>query len=356
MIIDCAHYRDGRRQHEGPIPLDQAADERHGEGFVWLGLFEPSAEELEQVRASFDLHVLAVEGAQTFHLRPKVEHYNGGVWVVILRTARYAEDREEVDFGEISVITGPGFVITVRRGIASELRGARERLEHRPELLQAGSGAVLWAVLDQVVDGYAPVVGELERDIEQVEATVFSGAVAPTERIYFLRREVSDFYRAVHPLIAVLSTVERSAAEGVLRPYFRDVHDHLVLVNEEVAGQRDLLTTVLEANIAVISVEQNRISVLQNSTMERLTILATVFLPLTFITGFFGQNFTWLVDHVSGFGAFLIYGVGGLLISCLLLYLWLHRSGPRAADAPGTTLEVAVSPPPDRPAQELHRA
>ena len=357
MIIDCAHYRDGRRQHEGPMPLEQAAEERHGEGFVWLGLFEPSAEELEQVRASFDLHVLAVEGAQTFHLRPKVEHYDGGVWVVILRTARYAEDREEVDFGEISVITGPGFVITVRRGIASELRGARERLEHRHELLQAGSGSVLWAVLDQVVDGYAPVVAELERDIEQVEATVFSGAVAPTERIYFLRRDVSDFYRAVHPLIAVLSTVERSAAEeGVLRPYFRDVHDHLVLVNEEVAGQRDLLTTVLEANIAVISVEQNRISGLQNSTMERLTILATVFLPLTFITGFFGQNFSWLVDHMGGFAAFLIYGMGGLLVSCLLLYLWFERT-TRGAASPGTTLEVAVSPPPpDRPAEQLRRA
>jgi magnesium transporter len=145
-------------------------------------------------------------------------------------------------------------------------------------------GSVLWAILDQVVDGYAPVVAELEHDIEQLEATVFSGAVAPTERIYFLRREATNFYRAVHPLLAVLATIERKTGTGELRPYFRDVHDHLSLVNEEAAAQRDLLTTMLEANIAVISVEQNTISVRQNTTMERLTILATVFLPLTFVT------------------------------------------------------------------------
>src|SRR6266851_4179665 len=123
MIIDCAHYQDGRRQEEGPVSLDEA---------------------------------------------------------------------EEVNFGEISVFLAPTFVITVRHGAASELREARQRLEHRPELLKAGSAAVLWAILDQVVDGYAPVVAGLERDIDQIEATVFSGAVAPTERIYSLRREATD--------------------------------------------------------------------------------------------------------------------------------------------------------------------
>jgi magnesium transporter len=187
----------------------------------------------------------------------------------------------------------------------------------------------LWAILDQVVDGYAPVVAELERDIEQIEATVFSGAVAPTERIYLLRREVTDFYRAVHPLLAVVATIERSEWAPELLPYLRDVHDHLVLVNEEVAAQRDLLATILEANIAVISVEQNKISVRQSATMEQLTILATVFLPLTFVTGFFGQNFSWLVGHIGGFEAFLWYGLGGLLLPCALLYIWFRRTAAR---------------------------
>ena len=223
------------------------------------------------------------------------------------------------------MFVGPTFVITVRQGVASELHGARIRLEQRPELLEDGTNSVLWAILDQVVDGYGPVVAELERDIEQVEQTVFAGSVAPTERIYFLRREVTDFYRAVHPLLAVLATLERGAAQHRLLPYFRDVHDHLVLVNEEVAAQRDLLATVLEANMAVISVEQTKVSVRQNATIEQLTILATVFLPLTFVTGFFGQNFGWLVDHVGAEWDFLVFGIGGLLIPCVALFIWFRR-------------------------------
>jgi magnesium transporter len=245
------------------------------------------------------------------------------VRLVILRTARYDDAAEEVEFGEISVFLAPTFVITVRQGVASELRGARQRLEQRPELLACGTFAALWAILDQVVDGYSPVVAGLERDIDQIEATVFSGAVAPTERIYSLRREATDFYRAVHPLLGVVATVERAAAPE-LQPYMRDVQDHLLLVNEEVAAQRDLLGTVLEANMAVISVEQTKVSVRQNATIEQLTILATVFLPLTFITGFFGQNFEWLVGHIHGLGAFLAYGIGGLAVPLVLLFLWLR--------------------------------
>src|SRR5262249_14233154 len=163
------------------------------------------------------------------------------------------------------------------QGVASELRGARQRLEQRPELLATGSSSALWAILDQVVDDYAPVVAGLEHDIDQIEATVFSGAVAPTERIYSLRPEATDFYRAVPPRLSLPATVERASEAAALLPYLRDVHDHLLLVNEEVAAQRDLLGTVLEANMAVISVEQTKVGVRQNATMEQLTILATVF-------------------------------------------------------------------------------
>ncbi|WP_405062584.1 magnesium and cobalt transport protein CorA [Kribbella sp. NBC_01505] len=332
MIIDCAYYQDGRRQHVETMSVGDAAAHCAKGGFVWLGMFDPSTEELAEVSASFGLHELAVEDAQTFHLRPKVEPYEGDIRLVILRTARYDEEREEVEFGEVSVFVGPAFVITVRQGVASDLHGARIRLEQRPELLEAGTNSVLWAILDQVVDSYGPVVAELERDIEEVERTVFAGAVAPTERIYFLRREVTDFYRAVHPLLAVLATIERGARNTELLPYFRDVHDHLVLVNEEVAAQRDLLATVLEANMAVISVEQTKVSVRQNATIEQLTILATVFLPLTFVTGFFGQNFAWLVDHIGAEWDFLALGLGGLLVPCIALLIWFRRQ--RAARQP----------------------
>ncbi|HTQ95019.1 MAG TPA: magnesium and cobalt transport protein CorA [Streptosporangiaceae bacterium] len=325
MIIDCAHYQDGRRQGEGAVPLEEAAARSGQGGFVWLGLFEPGDEELAQVRDTFGLHELAVEDAQNFHMRPKVESYDHDVQLVILRTARYDDDAEEVEFGEISVFLASAFVIAVRQGVASELRGARQRLEQRPD-----SSSALWAILDQVVDGYAPVVAGLERDIDQIEATVFSGAVAPTERIYSLRREATDFHRAVHPLLAVVATIERVTAAPELGPYLRDVQDHLLLVNEEVAAQRDLLGTVLQANMAVISVEQTKVSVRQNSTIEQLTILATVFLPLTFVTGFFGQNFAWLVGRIDTLPAFLFYGIGGLAVPLVLLFLWLRLRRPHS--------------------------
>ena len=334
MIVDCAYYLDGKRSDEDVVPLQEAAARCTEGGFVWLGLFEPDEAELAQVRDSFGLHELAVEDAQNLHMRPKIERYDPDVQLVILRTARYDDAAEEIEFGEISIFLSPRFVIAVRQGVASELRGARQRLEQRPELLALGSSSALWAIMDQVVDGYAPVIAGLEHDIDQIEATVFSGAVAPTERIYSLRSEATDFYRAVHPLLAVIGTVER-AAHKKLRPYFRDVRDHLLLADEEVTDQRDLLATVLQANMAVISVDQTKLSLLQNSTIEQLTILATIFLPLTFVTGFFGQNFGWLVRHIDSPAKFIIYGIGGLLLPLLMLYLWLRRrTRATAAAAP----------------------
>src|SRR5690242_7108820 len=336
MIVDCAYYLDGHRSDVGPMSLEEAGARAGEGGFVWLGLFEPDEQELTEVRHIFGLHELAVEDAQNFHMRPKIESYDKDVQLIILRTARYDDDAEEVEFGEISVFLSPTFVIAVRQGIASELREARLRLEQRPELLAAGSSSALWAIMDQVVEGYAPFVAGLEHDIDQIEATVFSGAVAPTERIYSLRNEATDFYRAVHPLLAVTAIVERAASKK-LRPYFRDVRDHLLLVDEEITDQRDVLATALQANMAVISVEQTKISLRQNTTIEQLTILATVFLPLTFVTGFFGQNFGWLVRHIDTSVDFVAYGIGGLAVPLGLLFWWLRVRAPRASKASDPT-------------------
>ena len=310
------------------MSLPEAATRCGEGGFVWLGLFEPDAAELAQVRDTFGLHELAVEDAQNFHMRPKIENYDQEVQLVILRTARYDDAAEEVQFGEISVFLAPNFVITVRQGVASELRGARQRLEQRPELLAAGSSSALWAILDQVVDDYAPVVEGLERDIEEVEATVFSGAAAPTERIYLLRREASDFYRAVHPLLGPLDAIERGVYPQMgpeLRHFFRDVNDHLKLVDDEVVAQRDLLAVILQANMAVVTVQQNEIAMRQNETAKQLTIIATIFLPLTFLTGFFGQNFGWLTEHIDKFWHFAVLGIGLLAVSAAVLWAWIRR-------------------------------
>jgi magnesium transporter len=238
-----------------------------------------------------------------------------------------------VEFGEISIFLAARFLVTVRQGVASDLSGARQRLERRPELLESGPAAALWAILDQIVDDYAPVVAGLESDVEQVEATVFRGTAAATERIYKLRREATDFYRAVHPLLSPLDAFERGAYPQVgeqLIPFFRDVNNHLKLVNEEVVGQRDLLATVLQANIAVISVAQNDISVRQNESTKQLTIIATIFLPLSFITGFFGMNFGWLSGHGTSLWVFL--GIGSLAASCVILYAGFQRSGLLRSD------------------------
>jgi magnesium transporter len=316
MIVDCAHYRDGERQHEGPMSPEAAATIcREDKGFVWLGMVDPSPEELDAMQKTFGLHELAVEDAQSFHLRPKVEKYDEGVYFVVLRTARYIDEREEVEFGEISVFMGPSFVITVRQGSASDLHDARLRLEQRPKLLQEGPPAVLWAIVDTVVDDYAPVVEGLERDIEEVERTVFAGSAAPTQRIYFLRREVSDFYRAVHPLLGPVADLERGSlldASPNLRQYFRDVDDHLKLVNEEVAAQRDVLATVLEANIAVISVEQNEV-------VRKVSGWAAIGIVPTFIASFYGMNF----DHMPELRWPVSYPL--VVVLMILASVGLHR-------------------------------
>jgi magnesium transporter len=332
VIVDCALYEDGRRQNEAPLDLNRAAEiSAETDGFIWLGLFEPEPEELAAVQRRFGLHELAIEDAQNFHLRPKIERYDdGGVLFTVLRVARYDEERERVETGEVSVFLSRRFVITVRHGQASDLRGVRLRLEARPEFLREGTGAVLWAIFDTVVDAYAPVIEGLERDIEEVEQTVFSGAAAPTERIYLLRREATDFYRAVHPLLGPLEGLQRGSYLKVsdeLARFFRDVNDHLKLVSEEVIALRDVLATILQANMAVISNQQNEISVRQNETMKQLTLVATIFLPLAFITGFFGMNFGWMVGHIETFWTFALLGVGTLLASAAVIYMWFRGSG-----------------------------
>jgi magnesium transporter len=321
MIVDCAHYRDGRRQHEGPMrPEEAAAICGRDPGFVWLGMVDPADEELESMQEIFGLHELAVEDAQSFHLRPKVEQYQEGIAFVVLRTARYLAEREEVEFGEISIFLGADFIITVRQGAASDLHSARLRLEARPQLLSEGPPAALWAIVDKVVDDYAPVVEELERDIEEVEQTVFTGGIAPVQRIYLLRREVSDFYRAVHPLLAPVSQLARGGMLDVtpaVAQYFRDVNDHLSLVNDEIVAQRDLLTTILQANMAVIGVQQSDI-------VRKISGWAAIITVPTFIASFYGMNF----EHMPELGWAGSYPLAIALM--LLTALALHRGFKRA--------------------------
>jgi magnesium transporter len=334
VIVDCAHYCHGRRLHSGPLTLEQAAEIVHDtsvEGFVWIGVVEPGQQELSDLQGRFGLNELAVEDAQSFHLRPKIELYeDADVLFAVVRSAQYNDEREQVTFGEFSIFLAPRFVITVRQGEMAELHSARLHLERRPDLLRLGSSAVMWAILDKIVDDYAPVVAGLDQDVDEVEQIVFGGSAAATERIYRLRGQATDFYRAVHPLLAPLESLQRGMYPQIefgLIPFFRDINDHLKLVSEEMLGQRDALASVLHANMAVISLRQTELGVRQNDAMKTLTIIATIFLPLSFITGFFGMNFGWMTGHIDSFWDFVVLGGGTLIASCVILWAYFRRAG-----------------------------
>jgi magnesium transporter len=315
VIVDCAHYRDGERQHVGALSPEEAASHVKGDGdFVWLGLLEPSEEEMASVAASFDLPELAVEDASHAHQRPKLEDYEGSYFMV-LRSARYDDAKEEIDFGEIDIFAGPGHVISVRHGKACDLAPARQRLEQRTDLLRLGPASVVWAILDEIVDGYAPVVDGLENDIEEVEDDIFSREGDATQRIYFLKREVIEFHHAVAPLLAPLEQLERGGdpqLEPLLQGFFRDVADHARRVDEQLMGQRELLTSVLEANLALLSVRQNEV-------VRQISAYAAIIAVPTFIASVYGMNF----EHMPELGSPVGYPL--CLAFMALAVLALHR-------------------------------
>jgi magnesium transporter len=322
MIVDCAHYRDGVRQHERTMTVEEAAG-RVGDApgdFVWIGLHEPTDEEMNQVAERFGLHELAVEDAEHAHQRPKIEDYDDSYFIV-LRTAHYHDDTETVHFGEIDVFVGSGYLVSVRHGPGTELRGARRRLEERQDLLRLGPAAVVWAIVDQVVDDYLPVTEGIDDDIEEVEKAVFDEDSEPTERIYFLKREVIEFHRAVWPLLTPLESIVAGAIPGLddqLRRYLRDVADHAKRIDEIVNSQRELLTSVLEANLALVSVRQNEV-------VKQISSWAAIIAVPTFIASVYGMNF----EHMPELHQRLGYPVAlaAMAVSVFLLYRFFRRVG-----------------------------
>ena len=320
MILDCAHYKDGARQDDDPLAIEEAAERRRGDGFIWLGLHDPEPAELGEVADRFGLPPLAVEDALKAHQRPKLEDYEDGYFLV-LHTARYLDDVEEVEFGEVHVFAGEGFVIVVRHGAASELASARERLEARPELLREGPAAAVWAIMDKIVDDYEPVMAGIENDIEEVEVDVFGERSDETKRIYFLRRELAEFYRAVHPLLQpleLLVSARRPGATPLLREHLRDVSDHVKRVEDAITTQRELLTSVLQANLAVIAMQQN-------DAVKKISGWAAIITVPTLIASIYGMNFEhmpelhWRVGYPLALATMVVAGA--------LLHRSLRRAG-----------------------------
>ena len=318
MIVDCAVYREGRRA-QGEIPLEQTFEESRSDGaFAWIGLHEPTPEEFDAVSREFALHELAVEDAINAHQRPKLEVYGDSIFVV-LKTVRYTEDT--IEFGEILVFIGEGFIITVRHGDAP-LGEVRERMEQRPDLLAYGPAAALYGIVDRVVDDYLPVIEELDADITEVEGQVFDpGPENPAARIYRLSRAVLQLHEAVVPLELPVDDLARGVHSDVpeaIRPYFRDVHDHLLREMGRIHEFRELLTNVLSANVTQASYRQNE-------DVRKISAWAAIIAVPTLISGVYGMNF----DHMPELGWRVGYPMALTLMAgiCIALYWQFRRSG-----------------------------
>jgi magnesium transporter len=322
VIVDCALYHRGRREPvDGDLSDALAAARGRGDSFIWIGLHDPTEEELELVAKEFELHALAVEDAVKAHQRPKVEEFEDSLFVV-LKTVRYDEATQQIDLGDVMLFVGDSFVVSVRHGQARALKGIRHRLEQERELLECGPSAVLYAVCDAVVDDYGEISFAVEEDIEEVEERVFSPVrTNDAARIYNLKREVIEFRHGVRPLIEPMARLASGHVPRVhehLQPFFRDVADHAVRVSEQVEGFDDLLSSVLSANLAQVGVQQN-------ADMRRISAWVAIVAVPTMIAGIYGMNF----DHMPELRWRLGYPLTLLVMAgaCVTLYRAFKRSG-----------------------------
>lgn len=339
VLVDSAVYEAGRRQST-PGSLEdtyrqlRSGPQRSGR-FAWIGLYRPDRREVSSLAEEFGLHPLAVEDAVVAHQRPKCEHYESSLFVV-LRPARYVDATESVEVGELHVFAGADFLITIRHAEEPDLGQVRQRMEQEPELLPHGPPAVLYALLDRVVDDYLPVVRELQTDLDEIETEVFGGEPTVSRRIYQLSREVIEFERACRPLLEVLEAVSSGFGDDgtnvELSRNLRDVSDHASQVADRVESFRQLLTNILTVNSTLISQRQaeqttrlTETSLSQNEDAKRISSWAAILFTPTVVGTVYGMNFThmpetdWTYGYPMALGMMLVVGV--------VLYAWFKRRG-----------------------------
>jgi magnesium transporter len=325
-LIDWAFYRDGRRNEGIGSYVDALNRARRGDGFVWIGLFQPNEQQLKVIGTEFGLHPLALEDATEAHQRPKLEQY-GDTLFAVLKTVRYVPHgsltatSEVVESGEVMVFCGPGFVITVRHGDHGELAGLRQQLEQEPKRLAAGPGGVLHAIADQVVDSYLAVADAVQADIDQIEIEMFSPrGWRNIDRVYQLKREVLELKRAVAPLtgpMRALSTLQHPLISDETRNYFRDVDDHLLRVKEQVVSFDELLSSILQAGLAQVQVSENE-------DMRRISAWVAIVAVPTMIAGIYGMNFDNMPELKWHYGYFICLAV--MASACTVLYRLFKRN------------------------------
>ncbi|MFI8533423.1 magnesium and cobalt transport protein CorA [Streptomyces aquilus] len=333
-IVQAALYQDGVRV-SSPATLAETFRELRLQrsGMAWIGLARPTEAELLSLAAEFDLHPLAVEDAMEAHQRPKLERY-GETLFVVLRAARYLDAPEEVDFGELHVFVGPDFVITVRHGAAPDLSAVRNRMEASPDLLKLGPEAVLYAILDAVVDGYLPVVTGVQNDIDEIETEVFRGEPEVSRRIYELSREMVEFQRATRPLVGMLHGLmagfSKYGTDEELQRYLRDVADHVTHTSERVDGFRQALTEILTVNATLVTQQQNaemralaEAGFEQNEEIKKISSWAAILFAPTLVGTIYGMNFVHMPELDWSFGYPFAIGLMGVV--CVSLYVIFKR-------------------------------
>jgi magnesium transporter len=329
-VIDNAIYVDGRRAAE-PDSLDETYEVLRdtGGGLAWIGLYRPDPLEIESVGEEFGFHRLAVDDTISAHQRPKLERY-GDVLFTVLRSARYQDDLERVEFGELHVFTGKDFVVTVRHAESPDLGEVRKRLEETPELLKLGPEAVLYAILDQVVDEYQPVVDGLQGDIDEIEDQVFNGDPEVSRRIYELLREVVEFMRATQPMPGMLADLRAGFSKydigEELQRNLRDVADHVERVVDQSAGFKVLLINLIGVNGTLVAQRQNEetqrlseLSLRQNEEVKRISSWAAILFAPTLVGTIYGMNFTHMPELRWQFG----YPFAMVLMLCVSLCLYV---------------------------------
>ena len=319
-IINCAAYAGGQRLAD--VELNNVHDIlKEKDKFVWIGLYEPSEAILSKVQDEFNLHDLAIEDAHRAPQRPKIELYGDSIFVV-LRTAQMNKERH-IEFGETHFFVGVNFIVSIRHGSSVAYTEVRSRCETMPELLGKGQGFVLYAIMDFIVDRYFPVVDELEQELDVIEDKIFKGKPSreTTEQIYELKRELLEVKRTVSPLIDICNRLMRFDIKSIsdeTQPYFRDIYDHAVRINEMIDNTRELLNTALEANFSLISISQN-------DTSKKFAGWAAIIAMPTMIAGFYGMNFKFMPELNWHYGYYAVIII--TIATCSLLYYFFRRSG-----------------------------
>ena len=320
-VVNCAAYAKGRRVADVDISEIREALQQP-DRFVWVGLHEPDEELLRRVQREFGLHDLAIEDAHRAHQRPKLERYGDSLFIV-LRTVQMNRAERRTDFGETHLFVGAHYLVSVRHGASLPYTEVRARCEATPLLLDRGPGFALYALMDFVVDQYFPVVDALEDELDELEGEILNETLsrATTRRIYLLRRELLELKRAVSPIVDICNRLMRADMEVIpedTRPYFRDIYDHAVRINEIVDALRELLTTALEASLSLMSLTQNE-------SMKRLTAWAAIIAVPTMVAGIYGMNFEFMPELRWRYGYPLV--VLATVAVCTFLYRHFRKTG-----------------------------